>query len=94
MLVGVALMPFVAPKPGQFNPTVSDWSERVTICDGFFVLALAVESWKLFFGELRNAFALTPLSRQVGRAAAGWQLMNDRAQAASFYRFGSALWAC
>ena len=45
LLTGVVLVPFVSPIPGKFDPTPSGWTERVTLCDAFFILAMLLAGW-------------------------------------------------
>ncbi len=72
MLIGVALLPFVSPMPGQFTPTPSDWTERVTICDAFFVLTMLAVGWRWTMEIIQGWFPLRrPTYRfsQLGRTA-------------------------
>src|SRR5438067_2293094 len=46
LLTGVALVPFVAPMPGPSPGTPTGWQERVTVADGFFVLAMLLAGFQ------------------------------------------------
>ncbi|MBI3838013.1 MAG: O-antigen ligase family protein [Planctomycetia bacterium] len=76
LLTGVALVPFVAPMPGPTSATPSSVAERVTLCDGFFVLAMLIAAWQRAKQELSGWLNRRPRGFSVVPAlpAPTWRL--------------------